>query len=185
MKTVILGSIQRHLALAQWLTEQVPAVEKAARLFTGTIKKGNTVFFCGNGGSAADSQHLAAEIVVRFRKERKAMPAVSLTTDTSILTAVLNDYGPDKVFSRQLEALARRGDLLVAISTSGNSANVLAAVRRAKVLGVRTLGLLGGSGGKIRQACDLSLVIPSSVTANVQEMHILIGHIFCDLAENN
>jgi D-sedoheptulose 7-phosphate isomerase len=138
---------------------------------------------CGNGGSAADAQHIAAELVGRFVADRRALPAIALTTDTSALTAIANDYGYDAVFSRQLEGLAQPGDVLIAISTSGNSANVLAAANTGKAMGVQVLGLLGGSGGKLLNACDDSLVVPSKTTARIQECHILIGHMLCDLVE--
>jgi D-sedoheptulose 7-phosphate isomerase len=147
------------------------------------IKQGHCVFFCGNGGSAADAQHLAAEFVGRFRSERNPLPAQALTTNTSLLTAIANDYGYEHVFARQIKAFARRGDILFAISTSGNSPNLLLAVQQAKELGVRTLGLTGRTGGKLKEHVDVLLNVPSDDTPRVQESHIMLGHICCDLIE--
>ena len=148
-----------------------------------TIHSGGCAFICGNGGSAADAQHFAAELTGRFERERRAWPAVALTTDTSALTAIGNDYGFDHVFSRQLEALGRPGDLLIAISTSGNSRNVLQAVAHAKANGIATIGLLGRDGGQLAREVDHALVIPSERTARIQEMHILILHIWCEMLD--
>jgi D-sedoheptulose 7-phosphate isomerase len=143
------------------------------------------IFFCGNGGSAADSQHLAAELVVRLRSgiERRAIAALALTVDTSVLTAGGNDYGFDNVFARQVEAFGQPGDVLVAISTSGTSPNIVRAVEQATAQGVITVGLLGGNGGTLRSLCNYSVVVPSSVTARIQESHILVGHIWCEMIE--
>ena len=141
------------------------------------IDFGHTIFFMGNGGSAADSQHLAAELVGRFFKERKGLPSIALTTDTSILTAVGNDYGYDEVFSRQVEALVKPNDIVIGITTSGNSSNIIKAIHKAKGLGGITIGLTGRDGGQLKEICDHCLVIPSNNTARIQEAHILIGHI--------
>ncbi len=140
--------------------------------------------FCGNGGSAADAQHLAAEFVNRFQRDRRALAALALTTDTSVLTSIGNDSGFDRIFSRQVEALARRGDLLVAISTSGDSPNVLRAVETARALGVMTVGLCGGAGGALATAADEAFVVPSEATPRIQETHITVGHAWCALAED-
>jgi D-sedoheptulose 7-phosphate isomerase len=137
----------------------------------------------GNGGSAADCQHLAAEFVGRFKLERKGYPAIALTTDTSILTAVGNDYSFDSIFSRQIEALGKEGDLVVGISTSGNSKNIIRGVEKAKELGLYTVGLLGKDGGALKDLVDLPLVVPIDNTARIQECHILIGHIVCEIVE--
>lgn len=158
-------------------------IEDAAKVISASLDRMATLFWCGNGGSAADSQHLAAELVGRFKKDRKALRSVALTTDSSVLTCVANDYSYDEIFSRQLEGLSREGDVLVAISTSGNSENVLRGLIAAKELGVKTIALLGKDGGKAKEAADLSIVIPSNSTARIQEAHILIGHILCDLIE--
>ncbi len=158
-------------------------IVRLGALFARAVKNGNCVFFMGNGGSAADSQHLAAEFVGRFQKERRGLPAVALTTDTSILTAVGNDYGFDAVVARQVEALAKAGDVVVGLSTSGNSANVLKALQAAKAVGAVTVGLTGRSGGRMAEVCDLCIRVPADVTARIQEAHILIGHIACELVD--
>jgi len=147
------------------------------------LKKGRKVIFFGNGGSAADSQHLSAEFVGRFKKDRKAMAAVSLTTDTSILTSLANDYGYDVIFAKQIEALGNKGDVAVGISTSGRAKNVVAALKKAKEMELKTIALTGGDGGMVARVADLSLIVPSKITARIQESHITIGHIICELAE--
>ena len=148
-----------------------------------TLRGGGKLLFCGNGGSAADAQHLAAEYVVRFAREREPLAAIALTTDTSILTAGGNDYGFDAVFERQLRALARAGDLVVLHSTSGESENLIRAARAARELGVRSCALLAKGGGRLRSEVDLALVVPTDSTARAQELHLTIGHIVCDLVE--
>ncbi len=160
-----------------------PLITDMVSLLVETFNHGGKLLVMGNGGSAADAQHFVAEIVSRFKMERRGLPAITLSTDTSILTAVGNDYGFDMVFRRQVEALAVAGDLVVGISTSGNSANVLQALALARETGCRTIGLLGGGGGTIKKVCDLALVVPSSDTPRVQEGHITIIHIVCDLLE--
>jgi len=154
-----------------------------AVFLTATFKRGGKLIVMGNGGSAADSQHFAAEIVSRFRMERPALPALALSTDTSILTAIGNDYGFDVVFRRQVEALALPADMVVGISTSGNSTNVRKALQLAREKGCRTVALLGRDGGNIKDVCDLALVVPSDDTPRIQEGHITIIHIVCDLVE--
>ncbi len=161
----------------------VPAIEEAARWIAACLASGGKVLWMGNGGSAADSQHLAAELVGRYRRERRGLASIALTTDTSVLTAIGNDYGFDRVFERQIEALCHPDDVVVGLTTSGNSPNVVTAIRRARGLGAFTIGLTGGDGGALRRECDLCLTIPSNVTARTQEAHILIGHILCDWAE--
>lgn len=160
-------------------------IKQAASLLTDTLQNGGKILLCGNGGSAADSQHIAAELVVRLRSHinRVALPAIALTVDTSILTAGGNDIGFDNVFSRQVEAYGNSNDTLVAISTSGNSENVLRAVYSAKKKGMRIIGLLGKDGGKIKDLCDISVVVPSSETARIQETHIFIAHLWCEAIE--
>jgi D-sedoheptulose 7-phosphate isomerase len=154
-------------------------IDEACKLVTECVASGHKVLLFGNGGSASDAQHIAAEFTGRFLKERKSLPAIALTTDTSALTAIGNDYGFDRIFERQVEGLAIKGDLLIGISTSGNSANVIKALMLGNQLGCNTLGLSGNSGGEMNQHCMLNLVVPSTVTARIQEMHILIGHIIC------
>lgn len=163
--------------------------ENSERIFTvfkeiaERVKEGNKILLCGNGGSAADCQHIAAELVGRFGMERRALPAIALTTDTSILTAVANDYSFDRIFERQVEALGREGDVLIGISTSGNSENVVRAVEKAKEMGVLTVGFLGRDGGKLAGLVDHPLIVKSFSTPRIQEVHITLGHVLCDFIE--
>ena len=159
--------------------EMIDDIKKASEMVIYTLKLGRKVILCGNGGSASDAQHIAAEFTGRFKTEREALPAIALNTDTSAMTAIANDYGYNKVFSRQLQAIGLKGDLLIAISTSGNSQNVIEAIEQAKNIGIKTIGLMGKDGGKMKKFCDISLVVPSDDTARIQEMHIMIGHILC------
>lgn len=163
--------------------ELSPLIAQMVTLLVDTFTRGGKLLVMGNGGSAADAQHFVAEIVSRFKMERRGLPAIALSTDTSILTAIGNDYGFDKVFRRQIEALAAPGDLVVGISTSGNSPNVLQALELAREMGCGTVGLLGKDGGTIKAVCDLALIVPSCDTPRVQEGHITIIHIVCDLLE--
>lgn len=176
--------LEARLALFELVRRDMPPLVAAmATQMAEAFRRGNKLLVMGNGGSAADAQHLAAEIVGRFKMERRALPAISLSTDTSILTAVGNDYGFDSVFLRQVEALALAGDLVLGISTSGSSPNVRSALELARERGCRTMGLLGNDGGSIRELCDLALVVPSSDTPAIQEVHITIIHIVCGLVE--
>jgi D-sedoheptulose 7-phosphate isomerase len=163
--------------------ELSPLVAEMVTLLVETFNRGGKLLVMGNGGSAADAQHFVAEIVGRFKMERRGLPAIALSTDTSILTAIGNDYGFDRVFQRQVEALAAPGDMVVGISTSGNSPNVLLALELAQEKGCCTVGLLGKDGGSIKALCDLALIVPTSDTPRVQEGHITIIHIVCDLLE--
>ena len=147
------------------------------------LKRGGKVIFFGNGGSAADCQHLAAELVGRFQRDRRALPAVALTTDSSILTSLANDYGYEVIFAKQIEALGNKGDVAVGISTSGRAKNVVAGIKKAKEMNLKTVALTGCDGGAAIKAADLSLIVPSKITARIQEAHITIGHIICELAE--
>jgi D-sedoheptulose 7-phosphate isomerase len=169
--------------LLETLAQEGARVERMAKLFRTTLARGRTIFFCGNGGSAAEAQHFAAELVGRFVRERRALPAVALTTDSSILTSVGNDYGFARVFSRQIEALGRRGDLLVVLTTSGRSPNVLAAVRAARARGLNVAGMTGAGGAAFARRCDLCIVVPSRATPRVQEVHLILGHLCCERAE--
>ena len=157
----------------------------AAQKIQGRLEAGGKLMLMGNGGSAADAQHIAAELVGRFKKERKAMPALALTVDTSSLTALGNDYGFDTIFERQVEALANKNDTVIGISTSGNSENVVRAVNKANSIGAFTIGLLGNDGGKLKDAVNLPIIIPSNDTARIQEVHITIGHIICEIIEED
>ena len=180
MLKMIENELQAHKATIEKTIEQmIPQIEEASKMLVETLKNGNKVLLCGNGGSASDAQHISAELVGRYKNERRGLPAIALTTDTSALTAIGNDYGFDRIFDRQVEALVNEGDLLIGISTSGNSLNVLSALLLAKEMGAKTLGLSGKGGGKLNYACDVNLVIPSEDTPRIQEMHILIGHILC------
>lgn len=177
-------SLNQHLDVFQKLTGlHTQQIEECAQTIAETIQSGKKILICGNGGSAADAQHLAAEFVGRYETERRALPAVALTTDTSALTALANDYGFEKVFSRQVEALAAEGDLLIAFSTSGNSPNILTAVMKAREKGCRTLGLTGADGKKLASLCDVCIMVPSARTARIQEAHIAIAHIWCEIID--
>lgn len=178
------AGLAEHRELFDALDSLQPVVEKGAALIAATLAGGAKLLLIGNGGSAADCQHLAAEFTGRFRQERRPLPAMSLTTDTSALTCVGNDYGFEQVFARQLEALARPGDCLLAISTSGRSPNVLRAVLKARELGVSTLALTGRDGGDLAPLCDLAVIVPHHDTARIQEAHIFIGHSWCAMAED-
>ncbi|WP_019878690.1 D-sedoheptulose 7-phosphate isomerase [Succinispira mobilis] len=184
MQEIIQQRIAEHINVAQALYQQQgEKIEVAASVLAWALKTGKKVLFCGNGGSAADAQHLAAEFVGRYLLEREGLPAIALTTDTSILTAVANDYDFANVFARQVQALGNNGDVLIGISTSGNSPNVVRAIEVAKAKGIATIGFTGQGGGKMRELCDVCLAVDSKVTARTQEMHILMGHILCELLD--
>ena len=174
------AELKRKVAEDEVLTTQVA---RMAQMVFDALKSGHRIYLCGNGGSAADAQHLAAEFVGRFQKERDAWPAVALTTNTSLLTALGNDYSFDIVFSRQVQALVEPGDILVGISTSGNRTNVIEAAVAARQKGAKTLGLAGGDGGKLKEVCDECFVVPVQPTCRIQEVHIAVGHVICDLVE--
>jgi len=161
----------------------IDTIERAATIVVNAIKNDNKVIFCGNGGSAADSQHLAAELIGKFYFNRRSLPAVSLTVNTSIITAIGNDFGFDKVFARQLEGIGKAGDVLIGLSTSGNSENVVEAFRLAKELGISTIAFTGESGGILRDLADILINVPSRDTPRIQEAHIMVGHIICELVE--
>ncbi len=174
---------EHHEAVRGFFDRQAGELARAAELLTSALARGGTVLLCGNGGSAADAQHIAAELTGRFLRERRGLPAVALTTDTSALTAIGNDYGFERVFARQVEALGRPGDVLVAITTSGSSPNVLHAIDGARARGLAVIGLLGRDGGAARARCDVALVVESEVTARVQEVHILVAHVLCEAVD--
>lgn len=178
------NAIAEHQTMFAKIGDLIPQISQVAEELKACIKRGGKILIMGNGGSAADSQHIAAEIVGRFKKERRGLAAIALTTDTSIITSVGNDYGYDYIFARQIEALCRPEDVVIGITTSGNSKNVVAAIEEANQLGATTIGLTGGSGGKMNELCKYNLVMPSSVTARVQEAHIFVGHSLCDLLES-
>lgn len=165
------------------IDKSLPQILEAGNILVKTFKKGNKLFLCGNGGSAADSQHIAAEFVNRFRKERPPLPAIALTTNTSILTSISNDYDYKYSFSKQVLALGEKGDVLIGISTSGTASNVIEAIIVAKRKGLYTIGLTGDRGGKLKYAVNLCIKVPSHDTPRIQEAHILIGHLVCDIVE--
>jgi len=175
--------LEEHRELFSRLESLLPAVEAAVTLIKDALDSGRKVMFCGNGGSAADSQHLASEFTGRFINDRRPLAAIALTTDSSALTCISNDYSFDEVFSRQLLGLGREGDCLVAISTSGNSRNVLKAAEAARATGIHTIGLLGRDGGKLGALCEVAIIVPSPSTARIQEAHSFIGHTMCALVE--
>jgi D-sedoheptulose 7-phosphate isomerase len=181
--SLFLENLHEHNALLATLHALDAQVLKAGTLATQALQQGGKLLFCGNGGSAADSQHLAAEMTGRFIKDRRPLAAMALSTDTSALTCIGNDYSFDEIFARQVVGLGRKGDVLVGISTSGNSHNVIRAVEEAKKLGMVSIGLLGRDGGQLKSLCDHSIVVPSDVTARIQECHILIGHTLCGMIE--
>lgn len=162
----------------------IEQISNSCDLAIQTYQKGNKTLIAGNGGSAADAQHIAGEFVSRFYFDRPGLASVAITTDTSILTAIGNDYGYDKIFSRQIEANGKNGDLFIAISTSGNSTNILLAIQRAREMGISVIGLTGASGGKMKELCDICICVPSSETPRIQESHIVIGHIICAAVED-
>jgi D-sedoheptulose 7-phosphate isomerase len=182
LKTFIL-ELEEHKAMIERLTNCSDVIAAAAQLLINTLKQGGKLLLCGNGGSAADCQHIAAELVVRYKKNRHALAAIALTTDSSILTAHTNDCEFETVFSRQIEAIANEKDCLIAISTSGRSKNILKAVEAANRKGMTTIGLTGCEGGELSDQTTLSVIVPSDVTARIQEAHILIGHWWCGAIE--
>ena len=182
IKNALTESAELKQRIAETMAEKIA---ETAKVVTTVLKNDGKILFCGNGGSAADSQHLATELVVRLTGEtdRPALPGIALTTDSSLLTACSNDFGFEKIFSRQIEALGRKGDILFAISTSGNSPNIINGINSAKKIGMVTIGLTGNDGGKLSSLADYSLVVPSNDTQRIQEAHIAIGHIIIQLVE--
>jgi len=186
LENLVRAQLEESAAVKQALAREYSAAIVAAGLaLVAVVRGGGKILLCGNGGSAADAQHLAAELVSRLRLERSPIPALALTTDTSFLTAQSNDYSFESVFSRQVEALGRTGDALIGISTSGHSANVLAALKTARSRGLLTVGLTGKDGGNMPALCDHCLVVPSHETQRIQEGHIAIGHVLCDILEQS
>lgn len=185
MKQAIKDEFLSHLETINTVINTMEEkLEAASALAVETLRNGNKILLCGNGGSAADAQHIAAELTGRYKTERRGLPGIALTTDTSALTAIGNDYGYDRVFDRQVEALANKGDLLIGISTSGNSKNIINALKVAREMGCKTLGLSGRDGGAMNELCDVNLVVPSNNTPRIQEMHILFGHTICQIIDN-
>ena len=184
MENKIKKSIKKSIKTKELVIKNcLKTIKNVALICIKTLKSNGKILFCGNGGSAADSQHLAAELVVRFKKDRKAFKAISLTTDTSILTSTSNDYNFNKIFSRQIEALANKNDTLIAFSTSGKSKNIIEAVKKSKAMKLKVIGFTSTKGKKFAKMCDIAIIVPSTDTAHIQESHICIGHIVCDLIE--
>jgi D-sedoheptulose 7-phosphate isomerase len=181
MENVFIGSLEEHRKVFDRLIEgEIESITECAELIWRAFEDGKKVLLCGNGGSAADAQHIAAEFVGRYETERRALPSLALTTDTSAITAIGNDYGYERVFARQIEAMARKGDVVIGISTSGNSPNVLAALEKAREIGCVNIGMTGANGGKMVDLCDACLRVPSERTARIQEAHITVAHIWCE-----
>ncbi len=188
MREVIKNRISESIPVKQKLANNehtLSLIDKAAREIITALRNGHKVLLCGNGGSASDASHIAGELVGRFQKERQPLPAIALNQDITSMTAIANDYSFDYVYEREVSGLLNNGDVIIGISTSGNSENVYRALAKAKELGGMTIGLLGRDGGKISDICDISIVVSSDVTARVQEAHIMIGHIICELVESN
>ena len=184
MQSIIKHEFSEHLKASKKTMESIgKPIEIAAKLCINSLRNGNKILIFGNGGSAADAQHIAAELVGRYKTERKGLSAIALTTDTSILTSVSNDYGYSYLFKRQVEALANDGDVLIGISTGGTSANVVSALKIAKKLGCQSIGFSGRDGGEFNSVCDVNLKAIAEDTPRIQEMHILFGHIICHLIE--
>jgi len=183
MKDIIKKEFNAHIKTANLLYDLTDKVASSAQLCIGCLKNGGKILIFGNGGSAADAQHIAAELVGKYKTNRKGLSAIALTTDTSTLTSIGNDFGYMHVFDRQVEALANKGDVLIGISTSGNSENVISALKLATKLNCNTIGLSGQDGGEINNICDISLIAPSDDTPRIQEMHIIIGHTICHLID--
>ena len=183
LSDIVQRGLQEHLGLFQSLASLAAEMERAGNLLAAALRAGRKLMLCGNGGSAADSQHIAAEMAGRFVNDRRPLAAVALSTDTSTMTCIANDYTFDEVFSRQVMGLGARGDCLLAISTSGNSRNVIRAAEVARPAGIHVIGFLGKGGGALRDLCDVPIVVPSQTTARIQEAHIFIGHTLCALVE--
>lgn len=183
MKKLFQANLDEHLRLFSRMGRLSLIVEQSSLKISQSLKSGGKLMLCGNGGSAADSQHIAAEMTGRFIKDRPPLAAMALSTDTSALTCIANDYSFEEVFSRQVQGLGRAGDCLLAISTSGNSKNIIRAVETSRALGIYTIGLLGRDGGYLKNLCDLSIVVESPTTARIQEAHIFIGHTICGAVE--
>ena len=185
MKKIIEYEFNEHLKTTKATMDCIyESVESSAQICINALKNGNKILIFGNGGSAADAQHIAAELVGRYKVERRGLPAIALTTDSSALTCISNDYGYEQVFNRQVGALANKGDVAIGISTGGTSSNVINALDTAKNMGCKTIGFSGRGGGEMNILCDVNLVVPDDDTPRIQEMHILIGHTICQLIDN-
>jgi D-sedoheptulose 7-phosphate isomerase len=185
MKSIILDEFRKHIEVSSKTMGAISGlIEITANICINSLKNGNKILLIGNGGSAADAQHIAAEIIGRYKEDRKGLPAIALTTDTSVITSISNDFGYLSVFTRQVEALANKDDVLIAISTGGSSSNIISAIKLAKELDCKTIGFSGKDGGDFNDLCDVNLLVASHDTPRIQEIHILIGHILCQLIDN-
>jgi D-sedoheptulose 7-phosphate isomerase len=185
-KDCVVKSLEEHQEMFSAITRsQIKIIKKCGNIIFQTIKKGGKILICGNGGSASDAQHIATEFVGRYEKERRGLAAIALTTDTSALTAIGNDYGFERVFARQVEALALEDDCLIGISTSGKSPNIIAAIMTARSIGCKTIGLTGANGKKLASLCEAAVLVPSTRTSRIQEAHIAIGHLWCEMVDDN
>ena len=184
-KDYISNAVNENISLQKIVEKDISSqIIVFAEIISKCLLSGNTIFWCGNGGSAADSQHMAAEFVVRFKSNRRALKSVALTTDTSIITSILNDFSSKEIFSRQIEAIANQGDILFSLSTSGMSENIIHAIEKCKENKICTLSLLGNNGGTVGKISDFSIIVPSKITARIQEIHIMICHLLCEIIED-
>ena len=184
MKKIIQSNLEEHKEVLNQLNSLEGSIERVAKLLISSLKENKTIFWCGNGGSASDAQHLTGELIGRFKGDRKPLKSISLNADSAVMTCIVNDYGYEHIFSRQIEALGTEGDILIGISTSGNSNNVNNAFRVAKEKKIHTIGFLGKGGGEALKLVEHSILIPSKSTARIQEMHIAVGQILCEIIEN-
>lgn len=185
-KNIVINNLNEHLKIIQKQYDYIDeSVNELSKILIKKIKKRGKIFICGNGGSAADSQHFATELIVRLKKNGKSIPAIALTTDSSILTATGNDYNFEKIFSRQIEAIANKSDVVIAISTSGNSKNIIEALKISKKKKIYTVGLLGNNGGKCKKHCDFNFTVKSNSPSRIQEIHIIFYQSLCEILENN
>ncbi|MCM8786974.1 MAG: D-sedoheptulose 7-phosphate isomerase [Candidatus Omnitrophica bacterium] len=183
MEKIIKLAIEKHKEGIEFISSNIEKIKEIALLFLKTLKKDGKIIFIGNGGSAADAQHLSAELIGRFKTNRKPLASIALSSNISCITALGNDFGFDTIFAKQIQALGSKKDLLVGISTSGNSKNVISAIRQAKNMGMQTVGFLGKDGGALKDLVDVSFVVPINDTARIQEIHILLGHIICEIID--
>jgi len=182
-KDFVVKQIKESIELKDFLLNEIENILTISKQLTNALKNGNKVLLCGNGGSAADAQHLAAELAGRFNYDRDSLPAIALTTNTSSVTAIANDYGYETIFIKQIQGLAKKGDIVIALSAGGNSQNVILAIEEAKKRGAITIGFTGKQGGKLKELADYVIHVPSNITARIQETHITVGHIICSLVE--
>jgi D-sedoheptulose 7-phosphate isomerase len=184
MKNIIKNHLDDHMNVVKSIDENhMEAIQDIAKVISNALMVGGIIYWCGNGGSCSDSQHLAGELIGRFKNDRRPLRSIALSSDTSVLTCIANDYGYNSVYSRQIEGLGKKNDVLVGITTSGRSKNITEAIKQASSMKLKTVGFLGRDGGDLKDFCDHTIIIPSNSTARIQEMHIMIGHIICELVE--